>query len=195
LSAVTRSVTLLTTVVALHRGTLDLLVGALGGTVTRLLAVVADVVGRAPGTGTVAGVDPLRRAESGNVADTTAVVARLGGTVTVGTGSRSTTSGRAVPRDVAGLTTPVAFTTAGGRSETGTTAGSAGASSGDVTLLTASVAGLGGPWLRAVLAQVAGLTTLVAGRVAGARADGSDVGWVTTVEATPWTSTTEHFVV
>jgi hypothetical protein len=42
---------------------------ALGGTVTRLLAVVADVVGGRPGSSTVAGVDPLRRAERGDVAD------------------------------------------------------------------------------------------------------------------------------
>jgi hypothetical protein len=188
-------VTLLTTVVALHGGTLDLLVGALGGTVTRLLAVVADVVGGRPGSSTVAGVDPLRRAERGDVADAAAVVARLGGTVATAVATGSTASGRAVPGDVAGLTTPVALTATGSRSETGTTTWTARASSGDVTLLTASVAGLGGPWLRAVLAQVAGLTALVAGWVAGARADRSDVGWVTTVEATPWTSTTEHFVV
>jgi len=168
LGAVTRSVTLLTTVVALHRGTLDLLVGAVGGTVTWLLAVVADVVGPTTGSSTaVAGVHPLRRAESCDVADATAVVARLGSTVTTAVTSRSTTSRRAVPGDVARLATSVALATTGSRSETtGSTTGTLRASSGDVALLTAGVAGLSGPWLRAVLAQVTGLTALVAGRVA-----------------------------
>jgi hypothetical protein len=72
LGAVSGSVTLFTTVVALHRGSLDSLVLAVRSSVTGLLAVVADV-GSASGEarGTTGTTSSARGASRRDVAETT----------------------------------------------------------------------------------------------------------------------------
>jgi hypothetical protein len=69
-------VTLLVTVVTLHRGSLNSLVLAFGRSVTGLLAVVADVLSTAGGetTGTTSG--SARGAGGGDVAETTKIAKR-----------------------------------------------------------------------------------------------------------------------
>jgi hypothetical protein len=76
LRAVSGSVTLLSTVVALHGGTLDTLVGALVGPVSGLLTVVANLRPLV--------VTPLGRTGSGLVTESTTVV-----TVSSGSSSES----------------------------------------------------------------------------------------------------------
>lgn len=73
LGAVSGSVTLLVTVVTLHRGSLNSLVLAFGRSVTGLLAVVADVLSTAGGAGETTGTTSgsARGAGGGDVAETT----------------------------------------------------------------------------------------------------------------------------
>lgn len=186
LRAVSLGVTLDTTVEALHRTTLDPLVGAFVGSVTGLLAVVANlrtlVVSSVPGWALV-----------GDVSVSSTRVAGTG--LTTGTSERSsvslgTTGGWALTCEVTGLptlvTSPSSSTSVSTPvSSSGSTPGtSSRASSGNVTALTALVAGLGGPvaGVGAFAGLVAGLTTVVAhGRVGALR---SLVGSVTTVETT-----------
>jgi hypothetical protein len=129
------------------------------------------------------------------VAYTSAVVAALWSTVTTKVTSSWGTSTWAVSADVTWLTTLVALSTTGSWGETSTGTWTSWALGRDVTLLTTGVTGLSRPWLRASLAQMTWLTTLVAGWDTSGWASLSDVGWITTVEATSWTSTTEHFVI
>lgn len=168
LGAVTLGVSLVATVVALHRGSLNTVVGAVVGPVAGLLAVVADLR-------PTSGVAPLGlgRARSGHVTESTAVVA------VATTGSGSSTSLRAVTGDVTGLSALVTSTTVGRGSLAGGSTG--GAERGDVAGLTTGVTGLGGLRVGARVGDVAGLSTLVTGRGTGGGAGSGLVGGVPTV--------------
>jgi hypothetical protein len=146
LGAVSGSVTSFTTVVALHRRSLNSLVLALVGSVTGLLAVVTDVgslllTTLLETTGSTSAGGTSR----GDVAKATTVVAGLATTASLESTLESTgTTGTAlgtVSADVAFLTTPVALagrsTSTVSTSTTGTGSGGFSAFGGDVAGLTA----------------------------------------------------------
>lgn len=173
-----------------------LLLSTVSRDVSLLAAVVALLRGRVVSSSESSSSSTAGWAVSGNVSDTTAVVASPR-VVSAETHLSLTVLGLgALSSNVSGLTASVALSSGGtSRVSSGVSGGtSLRALAGDVAFLSARVARLGlGGW--AVLAQVSGLATRVAGWDTRVGASRSKMARSTTVEAVSASSTdtAEHF--